>query len=293
MYGYKVRLKGMPETLFACSTTVDNYNWQNNHTENVIEIGVAKSESYLSNIGGESYNLKNSTHLSCIAGKEYRSASCEEGVTIEITCVGVHFENLYLKSCELIEEDAKDNSYFLLPALTNDALLVKEIMPLLNQYINCHTSNLSYDNALCVSIWFKMLSIIDKYTRDFLYKQKKHSDNYYIKKINYIIENKYSEKLSLTEIAKDFGVSMSYLSSTYSSVTKRSFKEALFETRMKKAKELVIAGIHSTSDIAGMVGLCDEVYLRKCFKKFYGVSISEFKKINKGLTLYHDKPVRK
>lgn len=86
---------------------------------------------------------------------------------------------------------------------------------------------------------------------------------------------------------------MSYLSSTYSSATHQSFKDALFSVRMKKAKELILTTSLSLSDIAGMIGMCDDTYLHKSFKKFLRVSISEFKKINKGLTLYHDKPVRK
>lgn len=293
MYGYKVSLKGLPETLFACSTTVDNYSWQNANDKNTIEISISKAESSVVVINGESYNFQNGANLSCVIGDEERCAYCQSGVQNEITSVAVRFEELLSSGCELSEKDAKDNTYFLLPAFLEDAFQVQEITRLLNKYINNYTSGTSYDKALCMSIWFEMLSLIDRHTREFLCIQTNRSDNYYIKKIDYIIKNRYSEKLSLTKIAEEFGVSMSYLSSTYSSKSHRSFKEALLSTRMKNAKELILTTAHSLDEVADMVGLCDGTYLRKCFKKFYGVSISEFKKINKGLTLYHDKPVRK
>lgn len=53
------------------------------------------------------------------------------------------------------------------------------------------------------------------------------------------LENRYGEKIYLTKIAEEFGVSTSYLSSAYSSATHQSFKDALFSVRMKKAKELI------------------------------------------------------
>ena len=62
---------------------------------------------------------------------------------------------------------------------------------------------------------------------------------------------------------------------------------------LKKAKELVRETKMSCDEIAKQVGLCDETYLRKRFKAFFGVSISRFRNIDNELTLYHDKPVRK
>lgn len=293
MYGYKVNLKGIPEILFACSTTVDDYIWKNHHNENTIEISISKSEAYTMTINGETLSLQNKPRLTCIVGNEKIEASSKSGVKHEILTTAVQFEHVQASGCELCEDDAIDNSYFIMPAILTDSFSIQEVTRLLNKYINSYTSGTASDKAICISMWFEILSIIDRCTRETLYKKKGSSDNYYIKKLNYIIENKYNERLSLTDIAKEFGVSMSYLSHIYSSKSKITFKDALLSARMKKAKELITASNCTIDEITDMVGICDEAYLRKCFKKFYGVSISEFKKINKGLTLYHDKPVRK
>ena len=293
MYGYKVSLKGLPQTVFACSTTVDNYNWKNSNNNRVVEISTEKSEGFTLIVNNETHLFTEGSRLSCIVGDDERYAFSDADIKKEITSVAVCFEELNITAGELCEADAFDNSYFILPAFLENENITLEVTRLLNKFINHYISDLACDKAMCISVWFDILHLIDKHTRELLCTPKHSSVNYYVKKLNYIIENRYNEKISLTKIAEEFGVSMSYLSSTYSSATHQSFKDALFSVRMKKAKELILTTSLSLSDIAGMVGMCDDTYLRKSFKKFFGVSISEFKKINKGLTLYHDKPVRK
>ena len=76
-------------------------------------------------------------------------------------------------------------------------------------------------------------------TGDNLVEQKSRAENYYVKKLNYLIEKNYSQKLSLAQIAREFDISLSYLSSVYSAVTRESFSKALLRVRMTKAKELI------------------------------------------------------
>ncbi len=291
LYGYKINIKSLPQTLFACSTTVDNYNWKNNNKKNTIEFSIFKSKANTMIINNEKY-INEGTFFSCIIGSEDVRGFCDSGVQMEITTLAVQFDEIGVTPCELSIDETFSNSYFLLPLISDDPSLTQEVLRLINKYINLNVSDTSYDSALCTSVWFNILYHIDKFTRELLSKPKRNSDNYYVKKLDYIINNRFNENISLTKIAEDFGVSMSYLSSTYSQATGQSFKEAIFSVRMKKAKELVTTTSLSYSDIAASVGLCDETYLKKCFKKFFGVSISNFKKINKGLTLYHEKPTR-
>ncbi|MBP3580164.1 MAG: helix-turn-helix transcriptional regulator [Clostridia bacterium] len=244
-------------------------------------------------MNNKTYYFGEGTRLGCVLGNEERISFCDSGVQKEITTVAVRFEKISITAGELFFTDACDNSCFLLPAFWEETTQVQEIFGLLNKYIKYSTSNAIYDRAKCISIWFEIIHLIDKQTRAMLSTLQNSSANYYIKKLNFIIETQYNKKISLTQIAKEFNVSLSYLSSIYGSVTGQSFKDAICAVRLKKAKELILTTSLSLADIANAVGICDETYLRKRFKKFFGVSISEFKKINKGLTLYHEKPLRK
>ena len=271
-----MKINGLPETVFACSTTVDNYEWKNSNDNCTIEISISKAKFCTEIVNNKTQYFESGKHMACVLGNEERYGFCDSGVENEITSVAVRFDGINIKDGEL-----------------EDITQMQEITRLLNKYIKHNTSDEIYDRAKCVSIWFDMIYVIDKYTRTLLSKPQNNSTNYYVKKLDYIIDTQYDKKVSLTQIAREFNVSMSYLSSLYSTVTGRTFKEALSSARLKKAKELMLTTSLSLAEIADAVGICDEIYLGKRFKKIFGVSVSEFKKINKGLTLYHEKPLRK
>ena len=293
MYGYRISFKGIPKTRFACATTVDDYSWKNCNTRNVLEFSVLKSDGTTFIIDGKHHRLPKGSYFCCVPGDEKRGAFCEKGVKVEILSVAVSFDNFSFEAKELTKLDAEDNSVYLLPAYIAENAEISDFEKLINRYISLSISDLPSKKALCVSIWFELLSSIDESTRRRIFAHKRSGENYYVKKLDYIIENRYSENLSLSEIAKDFGISMSYLSTVYKNASGQTFRNALYCARMKKAKELIRETNLSCEEIAKYVGLCDDTYLRKRFKSFYGVSISRFRNIDNELTLFHDKPLRK
>ncbi len=291
MYGYKIKTSGVPKTVFACSVTVDNYGWSNRNDGKTVEIAVSKSSENTVIANGKEYVFGDVAHLSCVAGDDSRTSYCESGIVNEITTVAVSFDGIEITACDLSEKDASDSAY-LLPALSDDAYLCGEILRLLNGYIHFNVSELAYNRAKCISLWFEIIYIIDSCTRQALSHQKWKTENYYVNKINSIIEKDYAKKLSVAEIAEEFGINAGYLSHIYSVGAGETFKHALFTKRMTEAKKLILKETYHVDEIARMVGLCDENYLRKSFKRFFGVNITEFKKISRGLALYHDKPLK-
>ncbi len=292
LYGYKINFEGLPETVFACATSVNDYEWKNNNGKNVIEIGITTSEQTTFSIKKQQFTLPG-TKLSCLAGDEDRKAYSPKDTENKITSVAVRFNKITASLCDLNKDDTYDNSVFLLPAVTTEIPGIDDVSRLLKKYIKNYVSKASYSRALCISVWFDILATIDKNTRLHLTNQKLNTENYYINKLNFIIKTQFQKKLLLTDIAKEFGVSMSYLSAIYSKNTGKSFRNAVLEMRMLKAKELISKGNTFIDDVAFAVGFCDVSAFRKSFKKFFGVNISELKNIENGMTLYHDKPLRK
>ncbi|WP_165786638.1 helix-turn-helix transcriptional regulator [Heyndrickxia camelliae] len=95
--------------------------------------------------------------------------------------------------------------------------------------------------------------------------------------MNYI-KNHHHEPLSLTEVAKQFHFSPSYLSSYFSTHNKEGFNEYLNRIRIEEASKLLIQGAASISQISAMVGYSDHSYFCKVFKKVQGMSPSQFKR---------------
>lgn len=91
----------------------------------------------------------------------------------------------------------------------------------------------------------------------------------------YIRENFTDSEINLTSVAQHFGFNASYLSRKFKQETGKSFVEFLMECRMERAIEL--AGKNAKMFCtATEVGIPDPNYFGRCFKKYTGVSYSEY-----------------
>ncbi len=95
--------------------------------------------------------------------------------------------------------------------------------------------------------------------------------------VRYITANYRDPKLNLTSAAQHFGFSSSYLSRKFKQDTGKNFIEYLTECRMQKAVELAEKGVKMYK-ASEEVGIPDPNYFGKCFKKYTGVSYSEYGK---------------
>ncbi len=94
----------------------------------------------------------------------------------------------------------------------------------------------------------------------------------------YLQENYTDSQINLTSVAQLFGFSASYLSRKFKQDTGKSFVEYLTECRMQRAKEM--AGSNAKMFCtAAAVGIPDPNYFGRCFKKYTGISYSEYVKM--------------
>ena len=91
----------------------------------------------------------------------------------------------------------------------------------------------------------------------------------------YIDENFTDSTLNLAFAAKYFGFSSSYLSRKFKQETGKNFVEYLTELRMKKAIKLARSNIKMYRT-AAEVGIPDPNYFGRCFKKYTGMSYSDY-----------------
>ncbi len=93
--------------------------------------------------------------------------------------------------------------------------------------------------------------------------------------MQYICDNFTDPNINLTSVAQQFGFNPSYLSRKFKQKTGKSFVEFLIKCRMERAVELAGASkkMFCTADA---VGIPDPNYFGRCFKKYMGVSYSEY-----------------
>lgn len=91
----------------------------------------------------------------------------------------------------------------------------------------------------------------------------------------YIRMNFTDPKINLTTVAQHFGFNSSYLSRKFKQETGKSFVEFLIECRMERAIELAGKNMKMFCT-ATEVGIPDPNYFGRCFKKYTGISYSEY-----------------
>lgn len=91
----------------------------------------------------------------------------------------------------------------------------------------------------------------------------------------YIEKNYKDSKINLTSVAQQFGFSSSYLSRRFKQETGKNFIEYLTECRMERAIKLAGENVKMFCT-SNEVGIPDTAYFGKCFKKYTGMSYSEF-----------------
>jgi len=97
-----------------------------------------------------------------------------------------------------------------------------------------------------------------------------------IEQIKKYIETNYTDsKINLTSTAQNFGFSSSYLSRKFKQETGKNFVEYLTECRMNAAMKLAQNNM-KMFNASNEVGIPDPNYFGRCFKKYAGMSYSEY-----------------
>ncbi|WP_440115431.1 AraC family transcriptional regulator [Paenibacillus sp. QZ-Y1] len=94
----------------------------------------------------------------------------------------------------------------------------------------------------------------------------------YIKQAVQFIENRYSQRTSILDIAKAVGLDRTYLSGLFKERYGKSLQAFFLEYRMNRAAELLQHSALSVSEVAHSVGYTDPLLFSKMFKRVTGVS---------------------
>ncbi|MCX8081985.1 MAG: AraC family transcriptional regulator [bacterium] len=98
--------------------------------------------------------------------------------------------------------------------------------------------------------------------------------------MNYI-EGHFTEDISLSDIAKKFFISESYLSHLFKNETGMPLKQYIFQRRIMEAKKLLTEHPEKkVYTVAGKVGFTDFTIFNRTFKKITGMTPSNYRRIS-------------
>ena len=94
------------------------------------------------------------------------------------------------------------------------------------------------------------------------------------------IQSHFTEKFSLEQLGKKFGLSDGYICNLFSKYYNTTLTCFITKLRMERALELMGEGNYSLKSIAIECGYKDYFYFNKVFKGFYGKSPSQYMEEN-------------
>jgi len=94
--------------------------------------------------------------------------------------------------------------------------------------------------------------------------------------MDYILNN-YSKDISLKSVASVVYMTPTYFSALFKKKSNENFQDYLTKVRMEAATVLLKDGMHKTFEVSYMVGYNNARYFSDVFKKYYGVTPSEYK----------------
>lgn len=95
-----------------------------------------------------------------------------------------------------------------------------------------------------------------------------------------MIEEYYSQGITMEEVARKLGVSPEYLSRQFKKETGISFTEEIRNVKVEKVKTLLLGTNQNLTQIAAMTGFSDPKYMSKVFKDVVGVLPAEYRQMN-------------
>lgn len=111
----------------------------------------------------------------------------------------------------------------------------------------------------------------------FLKSRPEYTFNEIITQIKKDIDENYSTILSLTEITDKLYFSSGYASKMFKKYTNQTINEYLLERRMQEAKKLLKNSKLKSSEVARKVGYQSNTYFTTAFKKYTGLTPTEYR----------------
>lgn len=205
------------------------------------------------------------------------------------------FQKLLIQLEQAIKEQAQEKIDGLLTAMRIDAeeqlLSIDQLAILYNQIVSMIYKYYGHTGRVYEAEHLQYDGIIRQYgSIDQLFQRLKaffeqlsesdiHIHNVQIEKVISYIDNHYTEDLVLSEIAKHFKISTSYLSSLIKKETGATYSDYMMNKRLGMAKRLLNDPDLSIHDVVQRVGYKDYFHFNKLFKKHFGITPSKYRKL--------------
>jgi len=194
-------------------------------------------------------------------------------------------EKLEIYGCEFrldsIEDPFGKKELNEIPKLALAGASVHRFQSLFQEMVDEYEEGTAYYEYVLKGNLLKLLSFIIRENNNYrVAPQEDKTDKYrsHIDKAVEYIQEHYGEEIRLDHICKYSKISKTYFCNLFKYFTGKTFNDYLTEVRISKSTEFLLKPELSVTDVCYGVGFNDLTYFSKTFKKYTGVSPSNFKK---------------
>ncbi|OZB94381.1 response regulator [Paenibacillus sp. XY044] len=183
---------------------------------------------------------------------------------------------------ELLGEWQRETSAFQLQE-RQKAEMLEEFHGLLVKKLRAREMNIELDDSLELSPESSGEEAFGRFaerigqTLDRLYRKRKGKWKDPIEEAKHYIERHLASEVSLEEVADLLGLHPNYFSVMFKQATGETFVQYRTKRRMEYAKRMLGEESHRITDISYAVGYADHSNFTKTFKKYEGISPSEYR----------------
>lgn len=153
-----------------------------------------------------------------------------------------------------------------------------DVQDVMGEYDNIETMIKEADSVGDICTWCigVIESLLDR--RRALLKRGRNTELAHKVQI-YISDNFADPELSLEGISGSMYIAPTYVSSNFKKVMGISIMQYITKIRLEKAKVILEAGNSDIKTAAELTGYSDEYYFSRCFKKYFGISPSNYVRV--------------
>ncbi len=244
------------------------------HKHNHMEIAYIMSGKSIFNINNVSYDVEEGDIILINPEEDHYGMPISiEKPSIEFF---VGFSNFKFKN--MIENTLFLNEF---PIIKTTPSSRKKFLDLINSIIEENTLNQTGKDFMLQSYLtqFVILAIRERQQENTIFSENKKST--ISKEIQTYFHEHFSEKISLEQIAKNLYLSPFYISKVFKEEIGETPINYLIKIRLENAKDLLLNRKNlSIKEISSIVGYEDAYHFSKSFKKYYGLSPAEYKKLH-------------
>ena len=306
---YILRHESKPKVRFACATTVCSDTPRHNiidRRSNILEIGyfTGTMPTVLDNKTVVDVSPHSLFLLTPDARYDVILPGGDFGYTT-IHSIGAEIDTL---SFDVMETDDAEEIYARMESVS-DAIFLPRVLnaeegdfqmlaALFREAINHFAAGgISHEYQL-LSVWYEIFGIMDGMFRMQIRSQLQidmpsamSSAHLYVRKAKQYICTNYQKHLTLSDIAKQLGISTGYLCTLFKQGTGHTAIEYLNLIRVQRIREQIVRGdTRCFPEICADVGMNDIRYAQRLFKKYFGVSMQRCRQQDNGISLYHKNP---